>query len=357
MTKSHRIAASTATRQPLSRAAKVKKQGTPERSTLTKNEPGFPEPLSAIPLKRSLAPTASPPFKKRKLEPTSPTLTNLSAAALQARKLKLYTQHSHQSPFPSFPRPTPEECKLAHRILASIHGARRRPVGPPVPSSTVAGCGASPSVIDALIRTILSQNTSGSNSSRAYRSIAATYGDPKEGEQQVWKEVVKRGPAALEEAIKTGGLAKTKSRVIVSLLEQVHERHGVYSLDHLHETAGEDAVMEELLSFKGVGPKTASCVLLFCLGRESFAVDTHVWRISGILGWRPKGATREETHLHLDVKIPGEDKYGLHVLMVAHGKKCGECKAGGKVVGKCELRKAFKGLGDESTKSGMKVEE
>jgi endonuclease III len=356
MTKDHRIATSTATRQSLSRAAKVKKLEPPRRSTFIKTEPGSPEPPSAIPLKRSLTPTASPPLKKRRINPSSPPPTNLSAT-LQARKLKLYTQHNHQSPFPSFPHPTPEECKLAHRILASIHGVRRRPVGPPVPSSSVAGCGASPTVIDALIRTILSQNTSGSNSSRAYRGIVATYGDPKEDEQKVWKEVAKRGPAALEEAIKTGGLAKTKSRVIVSLLEQVLERHGVYSLNHLHETADEDAVMEELLSFKGVGPKTASCVLLFCLGRESFAVDTHVWRISGILGWRPTGATREETHLHLDVKIPGEDKYGLHVLMVAHGKMCEECKAGGKRLGKCELRRAFKGLSDETLRGGMKVEE
>jgi 3-methyladenine DNA glycosylase/8-oxoguanine DNA glycosylase len=34
--------------------------------------------------------------------------------------------------------------------------------------------------------------------------------------------------------------------------------------------------MKELLSFDSIGIKTASCVLLFCLGRDSFAVDTYV---------------------------------------------------------------------------------
>jgi len=97
-----------------------------------------------------------------------------------------------------------------------------------------------------------------------------------------------------------------------------------------------------MISFQGVGPKTASCVLLFCLQRESFAVDTHVHRITGLLGWRPAKATRDQTHTHLDVRIPDEDKYGLHILFVSHGKKCPECGAGGKSTGKCELRKVFR---------------
>ena len=132
-----------------------------------------------------------------------------------------------------------------------------------------------------------------------------------------------------------------KSKVIMSILQQVHEKYGTYSLDHLHD-AETEAAYREMVSFQGVGPKTASCVLLFCLKRESFAVDTHVFRLSGLLGWVPKGADREATQAHLDVKVPDEDKYGLHILMVTHGKRCDECKAGGKNVGKCELRKAFR---------------
>lgn len=254
---------------------------------------------------------------------------------LRNRKLKAYAQHAHSSPFPDFTHPTPGECKLAHRILATQHGARHRPKTVIAPTSR-AGCGDSPSVLDALVRTILSQNTSDTNSTRAKQSMDRVYG----GSDQ-WDAIVAGGPAKLQAAIQCGGLSAVKTRVILGLLAQVHARYGVYSLDHLHGADSDDA-MRELLGFAGVGPKTASCVLLFCLRRESFAVDTHVHRITGLLGWRPPRASRDETHLHLDARIPDEDKYGLHILLVAHGKQCAECRAGGKNLGQCALRNAFR---------------
>ena len=274
---------------------------------------------------------------------------NVKAEDLQTRKLKAYAQFAKQSPFPEFGRPTPAECKLAHRILSSLHGARTRPKQV-VASTTRGGCGNSPSVLDALVRTILSQNTSDTNSTRAKQSMDKAY-----GRSDKWEAIAEGGEARLQEAIKCGGLSTVKSKVIISILKQAHEKYGRYSLDHLHYASDEDA-MNEMLSFQGVGPKTASCVLLFCLQRESFAVDTHVWRITDLLGWRPKRASRDETHAHLDALIPDEDKYGLHMLLVTHGKTCEECKAGGKNLGKCELRKAFaKGkLGGEA---GYKVKE
>ena len=186
------------------------------------------------------------------------------------------------------------------------------------------------------MRTILSQNTSDANSTRAKKSMDKVYGGSDR-----WDAIVAGGQAKLQEAIKCGGLSAVKSKVIISILKQSHEKYGKYSLDHLHEASSEDA-MREMISFQGVGPKTASCVLLFCLQRESFAVDTHVWRITGLLGWRPKSASRDETYAHLDVMVPDEDKYGLHILLVTHGKRCEECKAGGKNLGACELRKAFR---------------
>lgn len=254
---------------------------------------------------------------------------------LQARKLKSYSQYAKISPFPDFSHPTPEECKLAHKILIQMHGARTRPKEV-VASTTRAGCGDSPSVLDALVRTILSQNTSDKNSTRAKLSMDTVYGGSDK-----WDAIVEGGAAKLQEAIKCGGLSQIKSKVIISILQQTHEKYGKYSLDHLHGATNEVA-MQEMLSFQGVGPKTASCVLLFCLQREDFAVDTHVHRITGLLGWRPKTASREETYAHLNIKIPDEDKYGLHILLVGHGKKCPECRAGGRNSGKCELRKAFR---------------
>ncbi|KAL7942812.1 DNA glycosylase [Trichoderma barbatum] len=256
------------------------------------------------------------------------------AAILQARKLKSFTTHSQASPFPNFPHPTPEECSLAHRILTPLHGERKRPTAIIAPN-TVAGCGNSPSVLDALIRTILSQNTSDKNSSRAKLAMDKTYGSSDN-----WTAIIQGGTEKLQRTIRSGGLSVVKSKVIINILRQAKAQHGSYSLDHLLH-ASNDTAMRELLSFQGVGPKTASCVLLFCLRRDSFPVDTHVYRITGLLGWRPGTANREETQAHLEARVPDEDKYGLHILIVAHGKLCASCRAGGKNDGKCALRKAF----------------
>lgn len=261
----------------------------------------------------------SPRKRSKKNPPSNPE-------DLQARKLKSYSQYANKSPFPTFAHPTPSESHLALRILSSLHGARQRPAALIAPSTT-AGCGDSPSVLDALVRTILSQNTSGANSTRAKLSMDQVY-----HRSDNWAAIVQGGQAKLEAAIRCGGLAVVKSKVILRILEQAHAKYGEYSLDHLHDAATDDAY-REMLSFQGVGPKTASCVLLFCLRRESFAVDTHVWRIAGLLGWRPRDAGREATQAHLEVRVPDQDKYGLHVLMIMHGKRCGECKAGGRVAG------------------------
>jgi endonuclease-3 len=96
--------------------------------------------------------------------------------------------------------------------------------------------------------------------------------------------------------------------------------------------------MEELVSFDGVGPKTASCVLLFCLGRDSFAVDTHVFRLSKVLGWVPDKANRISAQAHLEKRVPDELKYGLHVLMIQHGRVCKGCKKLGLSTGSCVLK-------------------
>lgn len=42
------------------------------------------------------------------------------------------------------------------------------------------------------------------------------------------------------------------------------------------------SVQAQLTRFKGVGPKSAACVLMFCMRRKEFPVDTHVWHISKV---------------------------------------------------------------------------
>lgn len=261
-------------------------------------------------------------------------LPHVKEAAKLEENLICESSHSSSSasPFPSFAHPTPKECELVHSILVGIHGERNRPTQTVAPTD-VAGCGTSQAVLDALVRTILSQNTSNKNSTRAKKSMDAVY-----GRSDNWEAIVKGGQPKLQEAIRTGGLSLTKSKAIFNLLTQVHQKYGEYSLDHLFKASNDDA-MREMMSYGGVGPKTASCVLLFCLQRPSFAVDTHVYRLSGMLGWRPAKATREQAQEHLDATVPDDLKYPLHVLMIAHGRTCERCKANGSS-GPCKLRNA-----------------
>ncbi|KAI6093002.1 DNA glycosylase [Hypoxylon rubiginosum] len=323
----------------------IKEEDEPPTKVAKKNAPSSPSSTPRV--SKSIKTEKSSPSSKDDGDKKPGKSAAGKEADLRAKKLKSYAQFANQSPYPAFARPTPEECQRAYDVLSSLHGERQRPVKLAAPTDR-AGCGDAPSVLDALVRTILSQNTSNKNSTRAKLDMDAVYG---RGDSEArWESIAAGGAAKLEKAIARGGLGGVKSRVIMGILEQVKERYGTYSLDHLLrlEAEGDDeAAMRELISFKGVGPKTASCVLLFCVGRDSFAVDTHVHRLTGMLGWRPASASRDETFAHLDARIPDPLKYGLHVLFVTHGRECAECKAGGKVLGRCELRKAFRrGKGD-----------
>ena len=64
--------------------------------------------------------------------------------------------------------------------------------------------------------------------------------------------------------------------------------------------------------FKGVGPKTVACIMMFGLQRYEFPVDTHVWRIAKALGWVPAKATREQAYLHLNARVPDAIKSAAH---------------------------------------------
>jgi endonuclease-3 len=222
------------------------------------------------------------------------------------------------SPYPDHRAPSAHDCQAACAGLVALHGEVRRDLAPTSDwQHDAAQCGKVPGVIEALIATILSQNTTNKNSSAAMRNLMATF----DGDLHRMREA---GADAIAQAIVQGGLSQVKGRVIKKMLDHVAATQPTLSLDYLHDLPDAEA-LAVLQSFAGVGPKTASCVLLFCLNRESFAVDTHVWRIAKRLGWVPDHASRDQTYLHLDERIPAELKYPLHVLMVQHGKCCPEC--------------------------------
>lgn len=246
------------------------------------------------------------------------------------RKLASYKTSIMGSPFPDHPLPTAAEAERVAWILGEFHGYKRESDGgrglpkytKPKGEERYGGCGDVPSVLDAVVRTVLSCNTSNRNSAAAHRSLTEHFGRAN------WEAIHAAPESELVEAIRCGGLANNKARTIKGILAQTQERHGKLSLDHLH-TATDDEIMQELVGFNGVGPKVASCVMAFCIGRESMAVDTHVFRLCKALGWVPEKANRDQTYYHLHERVPGHLKYPLHVLLIQHGKRCANCSAKG----------------------------
>ncbi|KAI0935058.1 hypothetical protein AcW1_009354 [Taiwanofungus camphoratus] len=299
-----------------------------------------------------------PPKLKRPRSPTPEVSVTDSASPHKAKKLKLLASHALESPFPDFMHPTATEASQVHALLAREHPtiAWQRTT-PSETNNSADTCGSVPNVLESLIGTILSQNTSSRNSTAAKHSLDQCFG------RNNFAAIAQAPKAKIVEAIKMGGLANKKASVIQKILQEVKERHGDYSLQHLAgvikdegnegntETVSNEKVMEELVSYDGVGPKTASCVLLFCLGRSSFPVDTHVFRLSKLLGWVPSKADRITAQAHLDLRIPNDLKYGLHVLMVGHGRRCKGCKGGSGRKSECILKNWLKENG------GIKEEE
>lgn len=168
------------------------------------------------------------------------------------------------------------------------------------------------SPLETLICTILSQNTNDRNRDIAYEALIKRFPD--------WAAVRDANPEDVMDAIRPAGLANQKGPRIQQVLRQITEERGNLSLDFLSEFSVEEA-MSWLTSFKGVGPKTASIVLLFCLGMPVFPVDTHVYRVTGRLGIRPLNLTADQSHPFLasifnpEIYMPG------HLILIRLGRE------------------------------------
>ncbi len=167
--------------------------------------------------------------------------------------------------------------------------------------------------ISELVLTILSQNTADRNSGKAFVQLLRRFGG--------WGEIAEASEADVVEAIRVGGLAQQKAPRIQSALRGVAERTGGdYRLDFLETMELEDA-RSWLRSLPGVGPKTASCVLLFALGLPAMPVDTHVERVSKRLGLVPPAMTAEKAHVELERLVDAADYYRFHMLLIKHGRR------------------------------------
>jgi len=171
-------------------------------------------------------------------------------------------------------------------------------------------------LLDILIETILSQNTSDQNRDTAYRRLKARF--PR------WEDVLEAKTKPIVSAIRQGGLAEQKAKRIREILHWIKKQEGRLSLSFLRKMDSEE-IKKTIGALKGVGPKTLHCLLLFGLRREAFPVDTHILRIGKRLGFIPERMGAEKAHLWMSPLIPKKKSLSLHLNLIRFGRSV--CKA------------------------------
>jgi endonuclease-3 len=127
-------------------------------------------------------------------------------------------------------------------------------------------------------------------------------------------QMVALGEAALKEHIKTIGLFNSKAKHVIALSELlVRDHDGQVPADR-----------DALTALPGVGRKTANVVLNSAHGAETFAVDTHIFRVCNRTGLA-KGKTPLAVELRLEKKVPQPFRVGAHHWLILHGRYT--CKA------------------------------
>lgn len=128
------------------------------------------------------------------------------------------------------------------------------------------------------------------------------------------RQMVDLGEERLREAIKTIGLFNTKAKNVIALSQALIRDHG-----------GEvPRTREALQALPGVGRKTANVVLNTAFGEETFAVDTHVFRVCNRTGLAP-GKTVEAVEARLETIVPQPFRRDAHHWLILHGRYT--CKA------------------------------
>ncbi|MEO5492909.1 MAG: endonuclease III [Sphingomonas sp.] len=122
------------------------------------------------------------------------------------------------------------------------------------------------------------------------------------------------GEDALKQHIKTIGLFNTKAKNVIALSELLIADHG-------GEVPADRDALEKL---PGVGRKTANVVMNVAFGAETFAVDTHIFRVGNRTGLA-RGKTPLAVELKLDKAVPQPFRLHAHHWLILHGRYV--CKA------------------------------
>lgn len=191
-------------------------------------------------------------------------------------------------------------AEILHRLQAKYGNRQRNRLDP----------------ISELVLTIISQNTSDTNSRPAFETLQKAFPD--------WYQLAEANPQDIANAIHAGGLEHIKANRIKLALKEILKQHGQFDLNFLRNMPLDEA-KAWLKQLPGVGPKTAACVLLFSLDMPALPVDTHVYRVARRLGLVSAKASAENAHDILESIVPANDILSFHLLLVQHGRR--QCTA------------------------------
>ena len=157
-----------------------------------------------------------------------------------------------------------------------------------------------------LVAVVLSAQATDAGVNKATRALFARVDTPE--------KMVKLGEAGLKEHIKTIGLFNTKAKNVIALSHRLIDQYGG------KVPANRDA-LEKL---PGIGRKTANVVMNVAFGAETFAVDTHIFRVANRTGLAP-GRTPLAVEQKLEKVVPQPFRLHAHHWLVLHGRYV--CKA------------------------------
>jgi endonuclease III len=178
-------------------------------------------------------------------------------------------------------------------------------------------------VYQLLVAVVLSAQATDVGVNKATRRLFAEVKTPE--------QMVALGEEGLKEHIKTIGLFNSKAKNVIALSEQLIADHG--------SEVPQDR--DALTALPGVGRKTANVVMNCAFGAETFAVDTHVFRVSNRTGLA-KGKTVEKVEALLEKRVPQPFRRHAHHWLILLGRyickarlpECWRCP----VIGQCGYR-------------------
>ncbi len=159
-----------------------------------------------------------------------------------------------------------------------------------------------PDAFRILISCLLSLRTQDKNTKIASNKLFAVAQTP----EQILKLPIKK----LEKLIYSSGHYKKKARTLKHVSKVLLEKFD----------GKVPKTREELMSIKGIGPKTANIVLAFAFGKKVLPIDTHCHRIPNRLGWI-KTKTPEKTEIELNKILPKKYWANFNSIFVQFGKE------------------------------------